>query len=1036
MNAIVAWFAKNPIAANILMALIIYGGFSTYPQLDREFFPQRGLNKISISMVYPGAGPEEIEQQIVNRIEEAISDVDGIDEFRSTASEGLATVTVDVQADVESLSVLNDIKTQVDSITNFPALAEPPEVKELLWKSRTVSVALYGDLSEAEIKALGNSLRDDLASKPGIPQVQLREPRKFEVSIEVTEHNLRRYGLSFDDVAQAVRNSSLNIPAGKLRTENGNIQIQTRAQGFVAADFERIALINNLDGAVLRLGDVANIIDGFEENDIISGINGKRSLSLDVYISTNPDVVKVSDTVKSWVEDVSPRLPDGVELYVWRDMSTPFKDRLGTLMSNGLGGLALVYCLLLLFLRPLLAMWVCVGIATAFLGAVALMPVPGITLNMVSLFAFIMILGILVDDAIIVGESVYSHQERGMLGQDGAIVGTQRMMKPVLFAVISTMIFFIPFFFLPEDQPEPRNMAWVVLLALTFSLIESLLILPAHLAQMKPENPKPHAIFAPLNWLRARCSKGMAKLSENYYQPLLKTCLAWSTATLLSFALFFMTIVAVVVGGWMKSSFFPIVPISSLMAEVTVYDGTPFATNETILKQLNSAAESLRRELAEDDSRPDAGHIESTTYNSSVRVSVELLDTEDYNTPIRELRDRWLELIGELPEVKEFDIRFTMFDLGKPIQLELASEDLSSLKAASLELKEALGRYPGVYNVRSSLETPVPELRLKLKPHAEALGISLNDVARQVRQGFYGEEVQRIPRKREDVKVMVRYAEDERTSLEDLRNMRIRTASGEEIPFDAIASYEYASSYSKIDHLDRKRTATVTADLQKGFSPRPIITQVIAANSARWKQQYPDLDVRKSGETEEEAEFVAQSIQLTIMSMIIIYGLFAIVFRSWGQPILVVSAIPFGFAGAMIGHMLFDQAITMFSILGVIAVAGVVVNDNLVMIDRINELRNKGLDFAAAITEGATDRFRPIILTSVTTFISLLPVMTETSTQAKFLLPMVLSLAFGILLATFVTLLFVPSLYYFGLSLKQRLIHNNEQHTKPSTHTA
>jgi multidrug efflux pump subunit AcrB len=471
----------------------------------------------------------------------------------------------------------------------------------------------------------------------------------------------------------------------------------------------------------------------------------------------------------------------------------------------------------------------------------------------------------------------------------------------------------------------------------------------------------------------------------------------------------------------MKSSFFPIVTVSSLMAEITVYDGTPFASNEAILKQLDNAATALRKELNEDDTRPDGGRVESTTYGSSVRVSLELLDTEDYDTPTRELRDRWIELIGELPEVKEFDIRYTMFDMGKPIQLELAAEDLDSLKSASIELREELSRYPGVFNVRNSLETPVPELRLQLKPHAEALGISLNDVARQVRQGFYGEEVQRIPRKREDVKVMVRYSEDERQSIEDLRNMRIRTSSGEEIPFDAVASYEYAPSYSKIDHLDRKRTATVTADLQQGYSPRPIIGQLLAKNEARWKSQYPGLDVRKSGETEQESEFVSRSIQLTTTSLIIIYGLFAIVLRSWGQPSLVVSAIPFGFAGAMIGHMLFGQEITMFSILGIIAVAGVVVNDNLVMIDRINELRNEGMAYAKAISQGATDRFRPIILTSVTTFISLVPVMMETNVQARFLLPMVLSLAFGILLSTFVTLLFVPSLYFFGLSAKQRL---------------
>ena len=470
MNRIVEWFIHNPIAANLLMVVIFFGGIASFNKVDKQFFPDQALNKITVSVIYPGAGPQEVETQISMRVEEAIDDLDGIDEVNSVSREGSATITIDVEERYDSQRLLNNIKSRVDAINTFPIEAERPQIVELAWKSRMVSVALAGNLSEKALKELGEKIRDEMSALPDVAQVDLRQPRDYEVSIEISENELRQYGLRFDDVVNAIKSSSLNLPAGKIRAEGGDIQLQTRAQGYVAADFENIILISRADGAQIKIGDVASVNDGFSEIDVKNRFNDKRSLALDVFVTTHPDVLKTSNQVTTYVEKIRPLLPPTVEIHVWRDMSISFKGRLGMLLSNGLGGLVLVFLVLMLFLRPLLAFWVCVGIGVSLIGAFWLLPYSGISLNMISLFGFILILGILVDDAIIVGESIHTHQQGGESGITGAIIGTQSVIKPVWFAVISTMIFFAPMYFLAGDNAAPKQLPVVVILALAFSL--------------------------------------------------------------------------------------------------------------------------------------------------------------------------------------------------------------------------------------------------------------------------------------------------------------------------------------------------------------------------------------------------------------------------------------------------------------------------------------------------------------------------------------------------------------------------------------
>jgi len=1013
MNKIAEWFVHNPIAANLLMILIIGGGLLSISGIDKRFFPESSTNKITVTTAYPGAGPAEVEQQLCMRIEEAVDDLTGIEEMVSTAREGSCTVTLDVELDYDSQRLLNDVKSRVDGINTFPAGAERPLVSEVLFKSRDISMVLAGDIGEANLKELGEQIRDEVSALPNVQIVDLMEPRLYEVAIEVSEQDLRRYGLRFDDVVNAVKKSSLNLPAGKIRSKDGDIQLQTRAQGYVAADFERIVLVRKTDGTQVLLGDVASINDGFAEKDIFARFNNMPTLSLNIYNTSSPNILATSEEVNRYIEEKQAELPPGVTLIPWRDMSNAFKDRLGTLASNGLGGLVLVFILLMLFLRPRLAFWVCAGIAVAFLGTLMMMPVVNASFNMLTMFSFILILGIVVDDAIIVGEAVHSSQQAGTPAEKGAIQGTQLVLKPVFFAVFSTMVFFATFFFLPGDWAGPSQIAKIVVLALTFSLIESMFILPAHLAHMKPEVKNPsNIVLRKFEQVRASCAQGMVDFANNIYRPFLELCMEWKGLTIVSFIMALFMVVTLMAGGWIQSTFWPRVPVDSMRVNINLPEGGPFAEVVNTMDRVEQAGMRLREEINSESEMPFIGNLESVSNTNGLMVTMELLNVNDRDFTNEELKEKWQEYIGEIPSAETYNFNYTMLPISKPIELQLCGPDAQTLIAATTELKAELARYPGVHNIRDTLDNPRSEIQLKLKPQAETLNITLADLANQVRRGFYGEEVQRIPRMREDVRVMVRYPKNERNSETFLREMRIRTPDGSEVPFETVADIEYVPSYQVINRTDRKRTAKVTADLYPGNASKEEITfGVMDKKRDELEQKYRGLEILVKGEQSDSAEFLETFQRLIFLATLIIYGLMAVAFKSYLQPLLVVIAVPFGLMGALIGHLLLGLPLSMLSFLGIIACAGVVVNDNLVLIDRVNRLRDSGLSLKPALMQAAQNRFRPIILTSLTTFIGLVPIMMETSTQAQFLIPMVVSLAFGVLMATLVTLIFVPVLY-------------------------
>lgn len=1016
MNGSIRWFIDNPVAANLLMILLLIGGALAIPALNKQFFPEIEINSVSVSMVYPGASPREVEEQICARIEEAVHDLRGIKEIRSVAQQGLGTVLIEAAQGYDTSQLTAEIKTRVDAINTFPGDAERPVVVENAYRHLMAVVNIAGDISERELKILGERLRDDLSSEPYVSIVELRDPRPYEVAVEVSEETLRRYGITFNDVVNAIRGSSLNLPAGAIKAASGDIRLQTRGQAYGRVDFEQIPLITQADGVNITLGDVANVQDGFADIDIQNRFNGQPSHALEVFVTSDPQTLRTSEVVHEWIDRTRPSLPEGVSLTMWRDSSVPFVGRVDTLLKNGIGGLGLVFLVLLLFLRPKLALWVCVGIGVAFMGTFFVLQYTGTSLNMISLFAFLLILGIVVDDAIIVGEAIHTHQTNGHPGVEGASMGASSVVKPVMYAVISTMIFFVPMLFMPGDMATAAQaIPVVVILALAFSLIESLWILPSHLAHMGPERPSKSALLRSLETVRSRCADGLVNFSKQQYQPFLEKALRHNLLVCGLFLVALVMSLAVYGGGWIRSAFFPQVNSDYIQVEVTLPDGGAFGRSLEVMDRVEQAAIALRDDYnarAEFQEQVAIGNISATARENQVYVIVETLsEAVDTQALAVEFEQSW----GDLGPVESLQVDYTINHLGKPITLVLTSSSVAELQAVSAEMRAVLQTYPGVYNINDSLEAPRDEIVLDLKPQAETLSVSLSDLARQVREAFYGAEAQRIPRIKEDVKVMVRYPEEERLSVDDLGELRIRLPEGTEVPFDTVAEVSVEPGYQKIERLDRKRILVVSADVVTGMSsPRAIVDSVINEYLPVWQQQYPSVTVALDGELEEETAFMTAMVTYMGLALLVIYGLMAIPFKSYWQPFLILTAVPFGVMGAILGHLILDWQVSMFSILGVIACAGVVVNDNLVLIDRVNSLRNTGASLYDALVLGARDRFRPIILTSLTTFIGLLPIMSETSVQAQFLIPMVTSLAFGVLFATGVTLILVPCLYLLG----------------------
>ncbi|WP_096087663.1 efflux RND transporter permease subunit [Agaribacterium haliotis] len=1027
MKAFVSWFAKNPIAANILMLSLLIGGYLGWGNIKKEVFPTSEPQIINVNMTYLGASPSEVEQQIVVRIEEAIADIPGIFQLTSESRQSSAYVRVEVIDGYDIREVLNNVKTRVDAINTFPPSAERAIVSQQVTRNEFFFFNIHGQASPQQYKKLAYKVRDEMPLLEGISQVDVQGLIADEVALEVSEYTLRKYNLTFSEIAQAVRASSLNVPAGNIRSEHGDIQIQTRAQAYNGDDFFNIVVRSFNDGTQLRLGEIATIKDGLAEVNAEFFFEDDFGLNFIVRISDDPKLFEGHANAQNYIDELAKNLPHGLKL----EQSLAFKDlfdsRYQLLKDNAVSGLILVFLILMLFLRPKLAMWVVVGIVTAFSGALWILPHMDVSINMLSMFAFLMVLGIVVDDAIIVGESIYDKQHRGLKGTESAIVGTKNVLSPVILAVLSTIIFFLPMLDVPKESlPFTISIFYVVTFCLLFSLVESLLILPAHLAHMKPEKPSRFKALRALELTRAKFSGAMENFSNTSYKRALELALHHKASTIIAFVMLFMISLSMLMAGWVKTSFFPQPEQPFLLLDVKYPEGSPYKYTTDTAEHIRKQIELLRNDQAlldKNKGEPFVRISSSNLWDHNIHFFIGLTPSETRALGSAEVRNKLKELIGPIPEAQSFSL-ISSFGGGAPdimLNLTMDSPYLSDQMAAVQQVTKTLAAYEGVENVRSNLDSGRTEVEIQAKPYAQTLGISTRDIATQVRQAFFGEEIQRIPRAKEDVRVMLRFPKEQRRSLDTLDDMYIRVDSGAEVPLEAVADIHLVPSASTIRRTDRVRNISITADVVEGFSATEIVESMNTEHGANWRQQHPGLDLNADGNTRAQAEFGATFRKNFLLAFVIAYALFAIAYKSIFEPFLVVLAVPFGFMGSIFGHLLIGHNISMMSFFGFLACAGVVVNDNLVLMERINQLREKGLNAFDAALNAGSNRFRPIVLTSLTTFVGLLPIMFETSTQSQFLIPMVLSLAFGVLFSSFVTLFMVPCAYLAGCRIAYRV---------------
>lgn len=1029
MYRILEWFVKNPVAANLAMVLIVAGGLLTLPSIKQEVFPEVASDLINISVPYLGAAPEEVEEAVCVRIEEEVQSLEGIKRITSRASEGVGTVTLELLPGSDIRQLLDDVKARVDAIDTFPEETEKPVIQELLNRRQVLSLAVSGDTDEKTLKVLSERMREEILLLPGITQAEVTSIRPYEVSIEVSEQALRRYDLTFDEVAQSIRRSSLDLPGGSIKTEGGEILLRTKGQAYTGLEFEKIILRTRPDGTRVTVGDVASVIDGFAETDQRSRFDGKHAALIQIFRVGDESAIKVAREVKEYVQVARERMPGGIQLTIWNDDSQALRSRLSLLFANGRVGFILVFILLALFLRLRLAFWVALGIPISFLGALWLMPSFDVSISMISTFAFIVVIGILVDDAIVVGENIYTEYERGKTGIQAAIAGVKGVAVPVVFAVLTTIAAFWPLLWVEGAIGKiMRFIPIIVILALVFSLFEALLILPAHLSHLKRIKEMP-----PQGW-RGAWGRFQSKFNDLFkrfinraYSPSLALGLKMRYVTLAGFIAIFILTIGLVGGGFIKFIFFPRIDANNVIAELTMPLGTPVEVTARAIERLEQSALQLEDEYSREKhiirhvltsigeqpslNQPQGPNVAAGGFTGSHlgEVNIELVPAEDRDFGSVVVANRWRELTGPVPDAVELTFASSLFTVGAPINIQLASSNYTALREVTELLKEKLKDYPGVYDVSDSFRTGKQEIKLDITPVAESFGLTLSDLGRQVRQAFYGEEVQRIQRGRDEIRVMVRYPVEERRSLGNLENKRIRTAGGIAIPFSAAAEASLGRGYSTIQRTDRRRTINVTAEVDETrANANELLADITENVLPPLLDDHPGVTYSLEGEQRDQNEALESLRSGFLLALLIIFALLAIPFRSYIQPLLVMGVIPFGIVGAIWGHVVMGLNLTILSFFGIVALTGVVVNDSLVLVDFINRLRASGLSVQEAIREAGVARFRPIILTTVTTFAGLTPLLLERSLQARFLIPMAVSLAFGVVFATFITLILVP----------------------------
>jgi multidrug efflux pump subunit AcrB len=1019
-----AWMTRNSVAANLLMLVLVVGGLFAALRLKQEVFPEFDLDTVQVRVAYPGASPEEVEQGILLSVQEAVRGLDGVKRVEAEAREGMGTVSVLLLLGADPDVVHADVKAEVDRITTFPEDAEKPEVTIGKNRRQVISVILSGPHELRALHDLAERARADLLALDEITQVEIEGVPPLEIAIEVPRENLEKYGLDLQTIANTVAGASLELPAGTLETRAGQILVRVADRRRLGHELRDVVVRRTPTGAQIRLAEIAHIVDDYEDIDQYSLYDGEPAVRITAYRVGDETPTSVARAVGAYVDRLRAELPESVTLHIWEDDSQVLRDRIDLLLNNAAIGLALVLLILALFLDLRLAFWVGLGIPISFLGAMFILGATDVSINMVSLFAFIVTLGMVVDDAIVVGERVFTKREEGLPPLQAAIEAAHEMAMPVTFAILTTIAAFAPLFFVPGTMGKIFNIIPVVVVAvLVLSLIESFFVLPAHLAHSRGARP---GGLGPFARLQAGVRGGLRWVIERTYRPAVEAAVAVRYLTIAVAAALLIVTAGFVFSGKIPFNFFPSLEGDVVRAEVRMPYGTPIETTEAISADLERAARAAVEEhggpayargmftrmgQAAPRRGPGAGTADAGGHIVSVELSLVPNDQRSFRAD--EIATTWQAHMPDVPgaESVSFDAASGP-GAGAAVAVQLMHTDDAVLAAASQRVQSILSGYETLRNVRNDYAQGKPQIDFRLRPEARALGLTASDVARQIRASFHGAEALREQRGRNEVKIVARLPKEERSSEHDLRKLRIRTPAGGHVPLSYVADATRGRAATSIQHEDGVRKVTVTAELGYGVaSPREVLTDLGERVFPALQQEFPGLRIATVGAQREQAETFAALGQNYALAMFVIFALLAIPFRSYAQPVVVMAVIPFGFIGAVAGHVLLGYGLSIMSMFGMVALSGVVVNDSLVLIDATNGLRRRGLSAREAIIEGGVLRFRPILLTSLTTFFGLVPMIFETSVQAQFLIPMAISLGFGVLFVTVIVLLVVPALY-------------------------
>jgi len=1015
-KGIIAWFAYNHVAANLLMIFILVAGFFSYQNLNKKTFPEFNVNSIQVTVPHLGAAPEEVELGVILKVEEALENIEGIKKITSRALEGVGIVTIELQSGYSMSEKLDEVQMQVDAITTFAEQTEKPIIAKQEFQSQVMWLSVSGSMDRRTRQVMAQDIRDEIIALPSVNIADIVGSRDYEISIELSEEKLQKYQLTFDAVSKAVKRSSIDLPGGTIKTHGGDILLRTTGQVYTGDEYAKLVLRTNIDGTRLVLGDIAKVKDGFVEREDFALFNGEHTSSIMVKSTGEQNDLDIAAEIKVYVELKNQTLPHGAKLTVWGDSSYYLNARLDMMISNLLMGSLLVFIVLTLFLRIRIAFWVMLGIPISFFGAFIMMPLMGewsVSINLISLFAFIMVLGIVVDDAIVIGESSYAEIQRFGHSTENVINGTMRVAMPATFGVLTTIAAFAPLLMIDATFAAFfRAIALVVSFCLMFSLIESKWILPAHLVHMKYI----HLTEQNSNWLerqQIKFKKGLDNFIHHKYKPWLEKALIARYNTMATFIAILILSIGLLIGGFVKLEVFPSVPSDFIQGNLTMIDGSAVSERNKVIERVQTAAATI----AKDNPHQGVGFIKHsmvfTNGNTKATFVLELVKPEQRELDAYEIEKLWRDEIGEIPGTKE--LRFyagANAGGGAAIEFQLTGKDYVALEAAAIDIQEKLSSYDGVYDIRNSFSRGSQEIQLSIKPEAEVLGLALADLAKQVRQAFYGEEAQRIQRGRDELKVMVRYPKENRISVSDLEDMWIRTPNGDKVPFYQVANIRIGQGFSTITRVNQKRSLTISADIDsQKVESRKVISEMNDNSIPEIIANYPTVQYGVEGASKEQTDFLRQLGLAAIGAMFLIYGLIAIPTKSYVQPIVIMSVIPFGIIGAIVGHWLLDKTINMMSIYGFIALTGVVVNDSLIMVDFINKAKSTGQRMIDVVIQAGTARFRAILLTSLTTFFGIFPLFFEQSLQAQFIIPMAISLGFGIVFATVITLFLIPALY-------------------------